>query len=125
MKYFITYGSECYQPSVERILNEAKQLNIFDYTFSLDSSIFDDKFKELRIIKEKCRGDGYWLWKPYIINFVLGLMEDNDVLLYCDAGCKLFPQNKARLLEYFSFTLGSMIYVVEASGAIIAVPAIK
>lgn len=32
------------------------------------------------------RGYGYWIWKPYIVNKTLGIMEDGDYLLYGDSG---------------------------------------
>lgn len=32
------------------------------------------------------RGIGYWLWKPYIIDLVMGKLKDGDYLVYSDAG---------------------------------------
>ena len=100
-KYFVTFCSGIYKHSSERIVKEAKEFNVFDYIFCFDKSIYDNDFAKLRVIKESTRGDGYWLWKPYIVLKTLELMEENDVLLYCDAGCKLFPECRERLLTYF------------------------
>jgi hypothetical protein len=102
MKYFTTFGTGPYKPSVERIIQEANAFNIFDHLLPFDSSIYDKEFANLSINTSPTRGNGYWLWKPYIIKIVLNLMNENDILLYCDSGCRLFPQCKTRLLEYFS-----------------------
>lgn len=32
------------------------------------------------------RGEGLWLWKPYIILKALDMIEDGDYLFYCDSG---------------------------------------
>jgi hypothetical protein len=32
------------------------------------------------------RGDGLWLWKPFLIQKTLQDMQDGDILFYCDAG---------------------------------------
>ena len=48
-------------------------------------SQINDKFKEKysSILNEK-RGDGYWLWKPYIISDTLKKIEENATLFYID-----------------------------------------
>ena len=38
-----------------------------------------------KIFAEK-KGAGYWLWKPYIINKTLGMVNDGDYILYSDSG---------------------------------------
>ena len=49
-------------------------------------SQINDKFKEKysSILNEK-RGDGYWLWKPYIISDTLKKIEENAKLFYIDS----------------------------------------
>ena len=42
---------------------------------------FYNKNKELLSCK---RGNGYWVWKPYIIYKTLQLLQKKDVLIYCD-----------------------------------------
>jgi hypothetical protein len=32
------------------------------------------------------RGNGYWLWKPYLIHKHLAELKEGDVLFYCDSG---------------------------------------
>ena len=46
------------------------------------------------------RGGGYWIWRPIIINQPLEKIEENDFLVYLDAGCMLNNQGKRRFYEY-------------------------
>jgi hypothetical protein len=34
----------------------------------------------------KQRGCGFWLWKPFLIDLVMGKLADGDILIYADAG---------------------------------------
>jgi len=51
----------------------------------------DEEFwkKHGNFIENNKRGNGYWIWKPYIIMKNLDLMNDNDILLYLDCGCEV------------------------------------
>ena len=40
-------------------------------------------------IQNNKRGYGYWMWKSYIVLKTLNEMQDDDVLVYADAGCTL------------------------------------
>jgi hypothetical protein len=93
-------------PSLKRIKNQALNLNFFDEIIVVNESYLDKKFiktyKEL--LKKETRGFGYWIWKPQLIHQVLNKMNDNDLLLYADAGCHLNIHGLRRLEEYFSIT---------------------
>ena len=41
-KYFVTFGTGIYRKSKDRIVQEAKNMNYFDYIFGFDESIFDN-----------------------------------------------------------------------------------
>ncbi len=41
--------------------------------------------KNASILNQK-RGNGFWLWKPYIIKKTLALLQENDYLIYLDSG---------------------------------------
>ncbi len=38
------------------------------------------------LMNDTGRGCGWWAWKPYIIFEQISLMQDGDILIYCDAG---------------------------------------
>jgi hypothetical protein len=46
------------------------------------------------------RGYGYWAWKPHIINKKLISIEDEDYLLYIDAGCRINRHGQERFKQY-------------------------
>jgi hypothetical protein len=46
------------------------------------------------------KGGGYWLWKPYIINMFLKLIQDGDIVFYLDSKY-YFVQDFAALYESY------------------------
>jgi hypothetical protein len=52
-------------------------------------------------IEANPRGYGYYIWKPYIIMKALEQMNDNDILVFADAGCSFNHHAIDRLKEYF------------------------
>jgi len=105
-KTFITFGGPTsnYHNSVRRICNEAENLQFFDNTYGFTEMDLkqDTDFwnKHGNFIESNQRGYGYWLWKSYLIKKELNKMNENDILIYCDAGCQINSGGKDRLLEY-------------------------
>jgi hypothetical protein len=46
------------------------------------------------------RGYGYYMWKSYIIKKAMDSINDNDILIFIDAGCTINTYAKKRLEEY-------------------------
>lgn len=90
---FISYGDQKFHKSLKRIKKQAKDVGIFDKIIT-----FTPKDLPLYIkcspLFSSMKGGGYWLWKPYIINYTLGKCHEGDVLYYVDAGCTLNPNSK-------------------------------
>ena len=105
-RVFMTFGgpTENYHRSAIRICNEAQRVGIFDdiLGYSEASLKRDDAFwlNHGSFLEKNSRGYGYWLWKPYLINRELERLQENDILVYCDAGCRINLGGKARLLGY-------------------------
>ena len=118
MIHLITYANDKCADAKTRLCNEAVATGWFDTIAAcgpedLDSD-FNEKFKN---ILQCSRGGGYWIWKPYIIKKHLDKIQDNDILIYLDAGCTINPYGKNKLDEYidmlqrsdagiFSFQMG-------------------
>jgi hypothetical protein len=99
---FISYGNDNFISQKERIYKEAVDMEYFNGTIKIyEPNDLSEEFKNATngIINEK-RGGGYWLWKPYIINDMLTKLNDNDILVYADAGCSLNRNGIERLNEY-------------------------
>jgi len=105
-KNFITFGGPTinYYKSVNRICQEAKDIDFFDEIIGFNEMDLkrDIQFwdKHGIFIENNNRGYGYWIWKPYLIKNKLDKINNNDILIYCDAGCQINKDGKERLLEY-------------------------
>lgn len=106
---FLTFGNEKYYKALERLKNEAYSFNIFDKILIYNNlSIFSDFWnKHSNFIENNKRGYGYWLWKPYLVLKTLETMNNNDILVYADAGCSLNINGINRLNEYFDIVRNS------------------
>jgi hypothetical protein len=104
--YFLAFANENYYDSLKRIKIEAESINIFDkvliYT-DKDLIQFKDFWeKHKNFILNNYRGHGYWIWKSYLTLKTLESMNDNDILVYADAGCTINKDGVNRLKEYFN-----------------------
>lgn len=50
------------------------------------SDIDENFYENHKHIFSQSIGGGYWLWKPYIIDKTIKLVEDGDYIFYCDSG---------------------------------------
>jgi hypothetical protein len=103
---FITFGShDLYIDAGKRLVEQAKNLNIFNETILYTSEYlkkdvdFWNEHHEFINKNWNWRGHGYWLWKPYIIKKTMENMNDGDILLYLDCGCELNFKIKNELLK--------------------------
>ena len=101
MIHLITYGDEVFKNSKKRLFNEARRTGWFDTLTVYGPSNIDDRFKEKfkDILKNK-KGGGFWIWKPYFIKKRLSEINENDILIYMDAGCSINPKGVERFKEY-------------------------
>lgn len=101
MNHFITYGNNKYESQKNALLQSAKESGWFDTAIAYGPSDLDDNFTtKFKDILEENKGGGYWIWKPYIISKELNKINDNDILIYLDAGCDLNLYGKKRFQEY-------------------------
>ena len=107
---FITYGDKDFNISKKHLINLAKKSEIFSqciaYSYKDLSSDFKKKYSD---ILSKKRGGGFWIWKYHIIKESLNLVNENDLIVYCDAGTSFNYYAKSRFLEYIEI-LNSSIY---------------
>jgi len=101
--YGISYASRHFDNRYNTITKIGTHCGLFDsFTCFREQDIdndFKDKYKE---VWNMSKGGGYWIWKPYIISKMLEQMNDNDILVYIDAGChiNITPESKQRFNEY-------------------------
>eukprot|EP00747_Dinoflagellata_sp_TGD_P192952 gnl/TRDRNA2_/TRDRNA2_58530_c0_seq1.p1 gnl/TRDRNA2_/TRDRNA2_58530_c0~~gnl/TRDRNA2_/TRDRNA2_58530_c0_seq1.p1 ORF type:complete len:315 (+),score=49.08 gnl/TRDRNA2_/TRDRNA2_58530_c0_seq1:91-1035(+) len=106
---FCTYGDARYARSRERLAHEASRSGLFNsihiYTLSDALDLARGSEQTLQVLHQaeqalkgpgrKCRGGGYWLWKPLVLQAALASVEDGDVVVYADAGCSMASRGEA------------------------------
>lgn len=90
---FITYGDTGYEAAKARICEEAKATGEFDEIISYGRNDLSEELLQSDIINIK-RGGGLWSWKPDIILTTMEKSHDGDFIVYCDAGCSLYPSKE-------------------------------
>jgi len=101
MIHFITYGDKKYQKSKKIIYNEAKNTDWFNTVTMYGPEDLDEKFQhKFKNILSKSRIAGYGIWRPYIIKKKLDEINDNDILVYLDAGCTINKYGNSRFFKY-------------------------
>ena len=113
--HFVSYGDDKYKTQKQFLNQLALASNFFDEVNIYGPEIIDDEFfHDFKIFLNQRKGGGYWIWKPYLIKKELNRLAENDILVYCDAGCVINDRGKKRYWEYISLleysTLGSLAF---------------
>ena len=97
----ISYSNEIYQRQLQLNKKSALEVGEVDEFYSYGPDDVDPIFREKnKNILSRRRGNGYWLWKPYIINkTMIEKLNYGDYLIYADA-CVLY-MNSSRFLVNF------------------------
>lgn len=102
----LNYANRAYRSSQRRNSRTGKTVGGFDRVLSFSPADIDPAFRTAhRGILNRVRGNGYWLWKPYLIHRTLPGMPTGDWLFYCDAGA------------YFVHSVRPLIERAEATGS--------
>lgn len=101
--YICAFADSRYHFSMDRLMFQAKMMDIFEDGFFYDETNLPDEFIQRfgSYLNTEVRGYGFWVWKPYIILDALNTIKENDLLLYLDTGCYLNVKGKKRLMQYF------------------------
>lgn len=99
--HLITYADGNFEKAKQRLCKEAYGTGWFDTVKGFSPNDLSDEFKNTYkdILKMK-RIAGYGIWRSYIITQTLDNMNDNDILIYLDAGCSINKNGKKRFYEY-------------------------
>lgn len=106
----ITFATENMSQSMELCVQSAYKHGV-DVCWPQNPNTISSEFRELnKQILESKRGAGYWLWKPYHIYKAMLLCEENDILIWSDAGVE-FVANVNQIIsrmdeDIFFFTNG-------------------
>ena len=96
--HLVTFGCDiAFKNSRDRLAKEAAETGWFDKIFIYNPEMLDS-YKNGRTFSG--RGAGYWWWKSKVQLLALDQIDDNDLLLYLDAG---FHINRYAKLEFDRF----------------------
>lgn len=86
----INYANEAYRLAQKLQTRTAKVAGFTD-VIEYGPEDIEESFKEEHedIFRYK-RGNGLWLWKPYLIKKTIDSMNDGEILFYCDSGACFF-----------------------------------
>ena len=101
--HFITYANDVFAKAKSRLLQQAKEFYPFETIQGYGPPDLSVEFRQkFANILEMKRGAGYWIWRPIILKQKLDQMQNDEMLVYLDAGCNLNPLGMCRFLEYIN-----------------------
>lgn len=99
---FLTFSNTGFM-SCDNIIRQAKEFNIFDELFILNENDIPEYIEKHKdFITNNKPGYGLWIWKPKIIFDTLNKLNENDILVYSDAGMYLNKDGIERFKEYLT-----------------------
>lgn len=87
-----------------------------DVTLQRDHGVFDTEFGSW--LRQHPRGYGYWLWKPYLVQYHVRRLPNYANLIYLDAGCEFIrsADRATRWAEYNDVVATQGILSMELPG---------
>ncbi|WP_316841413.1 hypothetical protein [Pedobacter gandavensis] len=99
-KHLISFGDGNYEQRIPVFKSVAIASSFFDTVTVYRAEDLDPEFvNRFYEVLKFTRGGGF-IWKPYFIKKALEKIEDNDILIYCDAGCHINKFGKERFYQY-------------------------
>lgn len=87
MKILVNYANQKYEKAQKWNSWTGKHIGGFDKVISFTPEHICKEYKRAHHTIFSCsRGNGLWLWKPYIIDKVIQGCKDGDIIFYADSG---------------------------------------
>jgi hypothetical protein len=90
-KFLACYANSKFKKSQDILEKSAYETGKVDVVFKYDRAWVtrSDFYLKDRRILDQPRGNGYWIWKVYLLLDVFNKIEFGDVVMYCDSGIKI------------------------------------
>ena len=106
--HFATYGDRDFRRSKERIAREAGLTGWFDNVRAFGPEDLSKHFvRRHRSILSLKRGGGYWIWKLDVLRQMINSMDEGDVMVYADSGCRINRGGAPQFWAYADALAGS------------------
>lgn len=87
MKILVNYADEKYKKAQHVNSWTGRHIAGFDKVIEFGPEDVEESYRiNNKEIFNYTRGNGLWLWKPYLINRVLSESSDGDIIFYADSG---------------------------------------
>lgn len=122
--YLCSFADTSLHKTLDRLRCQANEMGVFKDIYFYDESNFGDLLEDKfgNILNKYTKGYGYWLWKPYFILQSLNHLQENDILLYVDAGCHLNSKGIHRFMQYIEIvkhaSCGILLTTFEGKGCL-------
>lgn len=90
-KTLISFGDQKYYASLKMLARTALEIGKVDNFIPYDQDWLKttEFWNKNSFILSRSRGAGYWIWKPYIILETFKNAEDDEIVMYSDAGVSI------------------------------------
>lgn len=96
MLLFITYSNDLFAKTRDLCVRMALKRGKVDKAIAYGPEDIDEVFyAKYKQILDLRAGNGLWLWKPYFVCKALDLVQEGDIVIYCDAGSFFFRSCKS------------------------------
>ncbi len=117
---FATFANTDYM-TTDRIQDQVREFGVFDEIHGCtEATIADFVETHKDFIAKHRKGYGEWIWKPKIALTMLESMNDNDILVYCDAGMYLNRHGLVRFAQYVELLQEKSIVAFSLNGEYMA-----
>lgn len=97
---FLSFANSVYIPSLKRLEEQIRDCKLIDEFYFLTNKDLNMNFRKDFHPYIYRRGYGYWKWKSYLVKQYFDKMQDDDILVYSDAGCDYNAKAEHRFGEY-------------------------
>ena len=81
----LTFGKGNFVESQKNLVDKLKSIGVQNIIVKTDSDLPESFQKEFSNILQYKRGYGYCIWKPYIIQQELNILQEDEILIYIDS----------------------------------------
>lgn len=99
---FLSFANSVYVPSLKKLESQIKDCSLIDEFHFLTEKDLDEQFRKDFHPYIYRRGYGYWKWKSYLVKQQFDKMQEDDILVYSDAGCDYNAKAEHRFMEYLN-----------------------
>jgi hypothetical protein len=116
----VSFGTASWENALSRLNKQARDSNIFNKFIFLNTQSLNKRTgyldKNIDFISKNKFGHGYYLWKPYVIEWALENAPECDYILYVDSGSELNINENTinRFLDYVNVCEKNNIFYMQS-----------